>query len=350
MFRTGVLFRLAATVVLAASACNPAAAPAPTTAPKPDAPAAAAKASGQLRTIRLAVSQLDSSQYSPIYIAQKEGYYRDVGLELDVKPVNPPTAAQALISGQFDIAHAASPGIAAALQGAPLKMIYVIGEPAPYIVIGKKDLKSWTDLKGKTIGVSSTTGTQVLDLTRLLKLNGVDAEADQVKYVTPGGPGDNDKLAALRSGTIDAGLFIGLGIPLAMDEGFSVIGDFSQIRTLDSSLWSTNQFIQSNPDLVQAFVTATLMGMRIYKDNPAKAVPIVTEQFSGNQKAAEALGALYGPRYDDDGIASDATMEEAVQYKREASERPSDVTWQQMVNFDFARKANEEIARKGWKP
>src|SRR2546423_1523657 len=105
-------------------------------------------------TLRLVVAGVDTNTYSVIYIADKSGYFQELGLELDVKEANPPVATQALIAGQFDLAHAASPGIAASLKGAPLKMIFVVAEPSPYWIIAKKDLKAWTDLKGKTIGVS----------------------------------------------------------------------------------------------------------------------------------------------------------------------------------------------------
>src|SRR3954471_4655661 len=96
------------------------------------APAAGAAAPAARGTLRFAVAGLDSNFYSPIYIAEREGYYRELGLELDTKEVNPPTATQALLANQFDVAHAASPGIAAALKGAPLKLIYLVAEPSPY--------------------------------------------------------------------------------------------------------------------------------------------------------------------------------------------------------------------------
>ena len=53
-------------------------------------------------------------------------------------------------------------------------MIFVMAERAPYWVITRPDIKTWTDLKGKKLGVSSTTGTQILDTSRLLKLHGVE--------------------------------------------------------------------------------------------------------------------------------------------------------------------------------
>jgi hypothetical protein len=82
---------VAAAVVLTA-ACSPASQPAapaaaPTsgTAAKPvDSKPAAS--TGQRQTIRLAVSQTDSNFYSPIFIALKEGFYSEAGIELDVKP------------------------------------------------------------------------------------------------------------------------------------------------------------------------------------------------------------------------------------------------------------------------
>jgi NitT/TauT family transport system substrate-binding protein len=330
-------------------ACSPASPPASSGGPT-SSTGTQPTAAGQTQTIRLAVSQTDSNFYSPIFIAQKEGFYKEQGIELDVKPVNPPTATQALIANQFDIAHAASPGISAALQGAPVKMIFVIAERAPYWVITRPDIKTWTDLKGKKLGVSSTTGTQVLDTTRLLKLHGVDAAADGVQYVVPGGPGDADKYAGLKSGTIDAGLFSGLGGVQALGDGYNQIGDFSEINTLDYTIWTTDSFIQSKPALVQGFVTATLKGLQIYKQHPERALSATTEQFENDQAAAKKLMDMSASWFDDDGIISDAALEEGVRYKREAAEKPSDVTGAQMIKMDFARQANDELKKTNFKP
>jgi NitT/TauT family transport system substrate-binding protein len=339
-----VAFGLAAVLV----ACSPASPPAASGGAPGTSTQAAAP--GQTQTIRLAVSQTDSNFYSPIFIALKEGFYKEQGIELDVKPVNPPTATQALIANQFDIAHAASPGISAALQGAPVKMIFVIAERAPYWVITRPDIKTWTDLKGKKLGVSSTTGTQVLDTSRLLKLHGVDAAADGVQYVVPGGPGDADKYAGLKSGTIDAGLFSGLGGVQALADGYNQIGDFSEIKTLDYTIWTTDSYIQSKPALVQGFVTATLKGLQIYKQHPERALAATTEQFENDQAAAKKLMDMSAAWFDDDGIISDAALEEGVRYKREAAEKPSDVTGAQMINMTFAQQANDELKKTNFKP
>jgi NitT/TauT family transport system substrate-binding protein len=331
---------LGLTLVLLLAACRPAAQPA----------AAPTTPSGGTTTIRLAVSQTDSNFYSPILIAQKEGFYQAEGIELDVKPVNPPTATQALIANQFDIAHGAAPAFAAALQGAQIKLIYTVAERSPYWIIAKRDMKSWTDLKGKKIGVSSTTGTQVVDATRLLKMHGVNAEADGVQYVVPGGPGDADKYAALKSGTIDAGFFSGLGGVQAVLEGYPMVGDFAELKGLDYTLWSTDAFIQSKPQVVQGFVTATLKGMQIYKSNPERALKWTTEQFEGDETSAKKLWELTATWFLPDGTMSDAALKEGLGYRREALAQPSTVTDQQMVNLDFIKKANDDLKKSNFKP
>jgi ABC-type nitrate/sulfonate/bicarbonate transport system substrate-binding protein len=337
-------------------ACAPAARPASApTGAAPSAAAPAATASGQAApaakgTLRLAISGKESNTYSVIYIAEQAGYYREQGLDLEIKEANPAVATQALVGGQFDVAHAASPGIAAALKGGPVKMVYTLAEPSPYWIIARKDLKTWTDLKGKTIGAYSTTGTQVLDISRVLAMHGVNAQADGVKYVAPGGVGDDQMVGALRAGSIDAAAFAGTGAVVALDEGFTLLGDMHGIKTYDFTFWANNPAISGKPELIRAFVGGMLRGTKIYKNDPAKAVEYTTAQFGGNRHWAERMRELSAPWYTDDGLPSEAGWREAIRYKEEGSGEASTLPPEQMLALDFVRQANEELTRSGWKP
>ena len=244
------------------------------------APAAGAAAPAARGTLRFAVRP-GQQLLLPDLHRRARGYYRELGLELDTKEVNPPTATQALLANQFDVAHAASPGIAAALKGAPLKLIYLVAEPSPYWIIAKKDLQAWSDLKGKTIGVSSTTGTQVLDVSRVLAQHGVNAQADGINYVVPGGRGNEHKVDGLRAGSIDAGVFAGVGAVVALADGQSLLGDMHGIKTYDYTLWASNQALENKRDLVAAFVLGTLKGVRVYRHDPTRAVEHVTAAARG---------------------------------------------------------------------
>src|SRR5262245_46067956 len=297
---------LASLVACASSGGAPAAAPA-----EGPPSAAAAPAKG---TLRMAIAGHDSNTYSVVYIAEQAGYFLEQGLSLELTDANPGVATQALVGGQFDLAHAASPGIAAALKGAPLKLIYVVAEPSPYWVIARREITSWTELKGKTIGVYSTTGTQVLDLSRVLAMHGVNAQADGVKYVAPGGVSDDQMLGALHAGSIDAAAFASLGAVVGLDEGLTLLGDMHGLKTYDFTFWANNQALASKTELLRAFVLGTLKGSRIYKHNAEQAVDITTAQFGGNRHFAERMRELSAPWYTDDGLIPEDGWREAIRY------------------------------------
>ncbi|HEY7065822.1 MAG TPA: ABC transporter substrate-binding protein [Chloroflexota bacterium] len=343
---SGLVGLIAAAALAALVACAPAARPAG--APTGAAPGPAAPTSKG--TLRLAVSGLTSNTYSVIYIAQQAGYYGEQGLDLEIKEANPGIATQALVGGQFDVAHAASPGIAAAIKGGPIKLVYTLAEPSPYWVIARKEIHSWADLRGKTIGAYSTTGTQVLDISRVLAMNGVNAQADGVKYVAPGGVGDDQMVGALRAGSIDAAAFAGTGAVVALDGGYTLLGDMHGIKTYDFTFWASNQAIAGKPDLIRAFVAGMLRGTKIYKNDPAKAVEYTTSQFDGNRHFAERMRELSAPWYTDDGLPSEAGWREAIRYKEEGSGEPATVAPEQMLALDFVRQANDELTRSGWQP
>jgi len=346
--RCGAVAVALAWLVACAPAARTATAPAAPARSNTSAPGQAAPAAKG--TLRLAVSGKESNTYSVIHIADQAGYFAEQGLDLDIKEANPGVATQALVGGQFDAAHAASPGIAAAIKGAPVKMIYALAEPSPYWIIARKEIKGWDDLKGKTIGAYSTTGTQVLDISRVLAMHGVNAQADGVKYVAPGGVGDDQMVGALRAGSIDAAAFAGTGAVVALDDGLPLLGDMHAIKTYDFTFWANNQALSSKPELIRAFVTGMLMGSRIYKQDPAKAIEYTTSQFGGNRHFAERMRELSASWYTDDGLPTDAGWREAIRYKEEGSGEPSTVAPEQMLALDFVRQANDDLTRTGWKP
>jgi ABC-type nitrate/sulfonate/bicarbonate transport system substrate-binding protein len=129
-----------------------------------------------------------------------------------------------------------------------------------------------------------------------------------------------------------------------------MIGDFAELKGLDYTLWATDAFIQSKPQLVQGFVNATLKGVQIYKNNPERALKWNTEQFEGDQPSSEKLRELSASWFLPDGVISDAALKEGVGYRREALAQPSTVTDQQMLNVDFIKKANETLKATNFKP
>ena len=69
-------------------------------------------------------------------------------------------ATNALLSDDLDYAVCTGPGIAGAIKGLPIKLIMTTQDKLGYLLLVKSNVQKLTDLRGKTIGIS-TYGSQL---------------------------------------------------------------------------------------------------------------------------------------------------------------------------------------------
>ena len=133
--------------------------------------------------IRVGVPQLNA-QFLPLALAEKRGFHED-GLQAEVIRINPTVALAALVSGELDYWAVIGNSVAAAIQGAPLRVLacYVPGSPSALIV--RPEFKSVPDLRGKAIGLN-TSGGALESMARLtFKHFGVDPDKE-IKFLPLG--------------------------------------------------------------------------------------------------------------------------------------------------------------------
>src|SRR5579862_6846776 len=120
----------------------------------------------------------------PFYIAAQKGFF--AGEDLDVEIIFAQSGAavtQQLTASAFDVVLSTgiTDPIHAIDKGAPLALIRIIGDTAPYILIGKAGLKTIADLKGKSISVGQVNDPTTMYFERMAAANGLK-------------PGDYDEL------------------------------------------------------------------------------------------------------------------------------------------------------------
>lgn len=131
--------------------------------------------------VALQLSWLHSVQFAGSYIAQKNGWWRDAGLEVALlqggpnAPVEPPVVAGTALVGISAADYAA----AAVAQGAPFRIIGVAMQKNPFAIASLPDnpVRAPADLPGKRIGMA-VANTPVLQA--LCRLNGIDMGAIQI--------------------------------------------------------------------------------------------------------------------------------------------------------------------------
>jgi ABC-type nitrate/sulfonate/bicarbonate transport system substrate-binding protein len=142
-----------------------------------------------------------------IYVAVHKGFFAAEGIDLELNFAQSGAAVtQQLTGGSLDIALSVgiTDPIRAIDKGAPLALIRVVGNTAPYVLIGKPGLKSIADLKGKIISVGADNDITTVYFERMMVANGLKkGDYDTI----PAGVAAA-RFAALKAGVVDAAIVL----------------------------------------------------------------------------------------------------------------------------------------------
>jgi ABC-type nitrate/sulfonate/bicarbonate transport system substrate-binding protein len=205
--------------------------------------------------------------FAPLWIAQDKGVFNKYGLAVDLRYMLSATGTQALLSGSMDIVNPATELIEAGLGGARVAFIIGILNRAVLSVYSKPDIRQFSDLRGKILGVTLPGSTTDLTARILLQQAGMVAGKDvQVTHLQ----GMPDLITALSQGRIDAGVVSAPTTLKARQGGFKELVDVTarNIPMIHAGLATTHDFIKNNPDKVRRYVQAYIESNKIARTDP----------------------------------------------------------------------------------
>jgi ABC-type nitrate/sulfonate/bicarbonate transport system substrate-binding protein len=155
----------------------------------------------ELITLRYGQNAASTGSLSslPLTIAERKGFFVREGLHLEVVAIPGGTdrIVAALDKGEIDAGKNATPYlIQAVLKGSDAVAIVAQTTNPVYSLIVRPEIKSFADLKGKKIGLSTPGDTITLSTVRLLANKGIKASDFQVKAVV----GTGARFDCLKSG------------------------------------------------------------------------------------------------------------------------------------------------------
>ena len=221
------------------------------------------------------------------YVAQEKGFFNEEGLAVTIEhSAGGGEHLQLLAAGEVQVT---TQDAAVLLQrradpGLPLVSIGLIGQRGQqaFVALADSGLSSPTDWAGHTVGFK---GTPPPDLYALLAANGLSA--DDIELVNVG-----FDPRTLTEGLVDVYPVFKSNEPnLIRGWGFDVVqweaADFG-VPTLGLTYVATEDLIESNPDLLQSFMTAVLRGIEYAQAHPEEAVDIVL-QYAGEDADADHM-------------------------------------------------------------
>ena len=142
-----------------------------------------------------------------IYVAVHQGFFAAEGIDLELNfAQNGAAVTQQLTAGSLDVALSVgiTDPIHAIDKGAPIALIRIVGNAAPYVLIGKPGLKSIADLKGKTISVGAVNDIATVYFEQMMSANGL--KKGDYEIISAGVAAS--RYAALKAGVADAALVL----------------------------------------------------------------------------------------------------------------------------------------------
>ncbi len=165
----------------------------------------------------------------------------------------------------------------------------ILNRPA-FFLVGRTQLASTADLRGKKIGINQPrrmAGMMMLTLLRKWRF-------DSVKDLTLVDLGVNDRsIEALRAGEVDAALLPPEKAFLAEAEGFKVIADSLDLDCHWVPLATTRRFLAANPLLVAKVAGIYRESIEIFQNDSQAMLELIGRQLPALSKRPEVLEKCY---------------------------------------------------------
>ena len=254
------------------------------------------------KKLTIAVGGKSLFYYLPLTIAERQGYFKDEGLEVEIPDfAGGAKALQALVGGSADMVSGAfEHTINMQAKKQPIRAIVLQANYSSIVLVMPKDkaakYKSGKDLKGLKIGVTAPGSSTNMFVNNLLAKDGL--KPNDVSIVGVGA--SSGAVAAMEKGELDAMSNLDPVISQLESTGkFVAVADSRTERGMQeiyggdylaSCIYVNEDFIKKNPNTTQAVANAMVRANRwIAKSTPEQIMAVVPEAYmAGNRSVYKA--------------------------------------------------------------
>jgi ABC-type nitrate/sulfonate/bicarbonate transport system substrate-binding protein len=245
---------------------------------------------GAPKGVTLVLDFVPNAVHSGIYVAQRQGYYHDAGIDLTIRQPGESTDAPKLLEAgraDFAILDIHDLGIVREHGFDVVGTMPIVQRPlAAVIARGSSPVQRPRELEGHTVGVTGLPSDEAVVDSEVSADGGNPAKVDRVTI------GFN-AVSSLAAGKVDAatGFWNAEGVALQR-QGIPVrifkVNRYGAPPYPELILTASQHTIDADPQLVDAMVAATTRGYQFASDNPAKALGDLLAEVPSLDRADQA--------------------------------------------------------------
>jgi len=287
-------------------------------------------------------------QYTILPVAQERGYMKEEGLDMKLTYMQAGPSLQAVMAGSAQFSGAGSSALVGISKGnAPMKTVLALNDQVLQWVVARPNVAGPADLKGKKVATAGIASLGTFMLRQILSTKfGVDGK--EVIFIDPG---PLNRLPSLMSGAADAAIVSAEERYQAVEQGMK---DFMYLGKEVKNSWGTiatsDRFIKEQPKQMLGFARAIIKALRYFRNDREGAIAAAV-------KFTESDRGLVSRMYDDmvksftsAGHVDEETQKNDLAIVKLVAEVTEVVPNSKAYDFSFARQAEAQLNKQGWKP
>jgi len=206
-----------------------------------------------------------SITFLPAEVARQRGFFREQNLDVKLLLTRTEVDRAALASGNIHYTLRAGSTFVSAARGLPVRIVF-LGTTKPFWgLVVRPEIKSVSELKGKSMGVPGLLGSQQISAKFILKQGGLDPDRDVIYRVVDTGT----RIGAMLSGSIDSAMMDYGEAFRAKKMGLKLLINAADYHgLLAGGLGVNNGTLRDQPDQVRRVIRAMLQALRYLRENP----------------------------------------------------------------------------------
>jgi len=279
------------------------------------------------------------------FIARDKGFFKEEALEPELILTRGTTAIAAAVAGDVDAIHIMGSAIRGIIQGLPMKVLAVYNQRPLFWLATRPELKTFADLKGKTMAVTTIGGSQQLAGNYMLREGGIDPAKEITTIVSGDVPA---QLQAQLSGPVHITVLSPPTVFVARDRyKLNLLATTSDAYiNFISGIIVSEKTLRERAGLIKRTLRAMTKANRFFFADENASAEILAKYLNVSQAVALDTYRFSRPAFTPNAIPTEKEVEEHLKSDMQFLKLKAPVKSSAVFDFSMQREVNGELGIK----